>query len=152
MKEKEIISCLELANLVGKIEIQVRNIEKGDLNCQLTILNQFPYFDMKGVVELRTEALKEYYVMLVTAFLNTCKLTYEATDNTILDLINDCVVRLNNVLRARSFDVKLLPIAKTLYDLHDCANKKLLKLGLNDNANNLEELRRRIFLSWSVVR
>ena len=152
MKEKEIISCLELANLVGKIEIQVRNIEKGDLNCQLTILNQFPYFDLKGATELRNDALKEYYVMLVTAFINSCKLTYEATDNTILDLINNCVVRLNNVLKVRLFDVQLLPLAKTLYDLHDYANKKLLKLGLNDNAKNLEELKKRIFMGWSIVK
>lgn len=151
MKEIEIVKCLELANLVGKIEIQVRNIEKGDLNCQLTLLNQFPYFDMKGVAELRNDALNEYYVMLVTAFFNTCKLTFEATDNTILDLINDCVVRLNGVLKARLFDVQLLPLAKTLYDLHDCANKKLLKLGLSDYAKNLEELKKRIFMDWSIV-
>lgn len=152
MNERELIRCLDLANLVGKIEIQVRNIENGDLNCQLTVLNQFPYFDMKGAAGLRKDALNEYYVMLATAFYNTCKLTYEATDNTILDLINDCVVRLNNVLKARLFDVQLLPIAKTLYDLHDCVIMKLSKLGLNDNARNLEELKKRIFMGWSVVR
>lgn len=152
MKENEIKNYLELAILVGKIEVQIHNIEKGDLGCQLSILERFPYFDMRGAAELRKNALKEYYEMLVVAFLNTCKFTYEATDSTILEAINACVEQLNKVLSERGFEVQLLPIAKTLYDLYERANKKLLELGLDVNAKNLEELKRRIFMGWSIVR
>lgn len=152
MTENEIKNYIELGSLVTKIEAQAYNIEKGDLNLQIAYLDRYPYFDASGLVALRQDALKEYYEMLIAAFLYSCKFTYETTDATILQAINACVERLNTVLASRGFAVQLLPLAKTLYDLYNCANAKLLKEGLKDNARNLEELRYRIFMHWTSTR
>ena len=151
MTENEIKNYIELGSLVVKIEAQAYNIEKGDLNLQIACLDKFPYFDESDFVALRKDALKEYYEMLIAAFLYSCKFTYESTDETILQAINACVERLNTVLASRGFSVQLLPMAKTLYDLYNCAYSKLLKEGLKDNAKNLEELRYRIFMHWTRV-
>ena len=121
------------------------------MDFQIAYLERFPYFDGSNLLKLRKDALNEYYVMLVTAFLKSCKFLYETTDETIIEAIDSCVVMLNKGLASRSFSVQLLPIAPTLYKLFDCVNKKLLKAGLNNNAANLEELRRRIFLSWTRI-
>lgn len=149
MTENEIKNYIELGSLVTKIEAQAYNIEKGDLNLQIAYLDRFPYFDASNLVALRKDTLKEYYEMLIAAFLYSCKFTYETTDATILQATNACVERLNTVLASRGFAVQLLPLAKTLYELFNCAYAKLLKEGLKDNAKNLEELRCRIFMHWT---
>ena len=87
MTENEIKNYLELGNLVIKIEAQEFNIEKGDLNFQFACLDRFPFFDGSGLVELRKDALKEYYEMLIAAFFCSCKFTYETIDSTILETI-----------------------------------------------------------------
>ena len=151
MIEKELLNYIELGSLVTKIEAQAFNIEKGDLNLQVAYLDSYPYFDASNLIELRRDALKEYYEMLVTAFLYSCKFSYETTDTTVLEAINACVVHLNNVIASRGFAVQLIPFAKTLNDLYNCATKKLLREGHKDNATNLKELRYRIFMHWIAV-
>ena len=152
MKENEINDYIKLGSLVTKIEAQAYNIEKGDLNLQVAYWDQYPYFDASKLIELRRDALKEYYEMLVSAFLYSCRFTYETTDSTILEAINACVERLNVVVASRGFTVQLIPLAKTLYDLYNCAYTKLLKSGLNENAKQLEQLRYRIFMHWTSAR
>ena len=151
MIENEIKNYIELGSLVPKIEAQAYNLEKGDLNLQVAYLDKYPYFDASKLVELRRDALKEYYEMLVVAFLYSCRFTYEFTDSTILEAINACVVRLNVVINSRGFAVQLVPLAKTIYDLYNCAHNKLIKLGLKDNAAQLEQLRYRIFMRWNIM-
>ena len=151
MTENEIKNYIELGSLVTKIEAQAYNIEKGDLNLQIACLDRYPYFGASGLVALRKDALKEYYEMLITAFLYSCKFAYETKDATILEAINACVERLNTILDSRGFAVLHLPLAKTLYNLYNRTYAKLLKEGLKDNANNLEELRYRIFMHWARV-
>ena len=149
MTENEIKNYIELGSLVTKIEAQAYNIEKGDLNLQVAYWDKYPYFDASNLVELRRDALKEYYEMLVSAFLYACRFTYETSDSTIFEAINACVERLNVVIASRGFAVQLVPLAKTLYDLYNCAHNKLLKAGLKENASQLEELRYRIFMHWA---
>ena len=151
MTENEINNYIELGNLVTKLEAQAHDIEKGDLNIQIAVLDKYPYFDTSNLVALRKDALKEYYEMLVDAFLYSCKFTYETTDATILQAINACVERLNTILASRGFAVHPLPFAKTLYDRYNCAYAKLLKEGFKDNAKNIEELRYRIFMHWTPI-
>lgn len=88
MTENEIKNYIELGSLVTKIEAQAYNIEKGDLNLQIAYLDRFPYFDASNLVALRKDTLKEYYEMLIAAFLYSCKFTYETTDATILQATN----------------------------------------------------------------
>ena len=114
MTENEIKNYIELGNLVVKIEAQVFNIEKGDLNFQIACIDKYPFFDGSGLLKLRKDALKEYYEMLITAFFCSCKFTYETSDTTILEAINACVVHLNDVIARRSFAVQGLPMAKPL--------------------------------------
>ena len=152
MTENEIKNYIELGSLVTKIETQAYNIEKGDMNLQVAYWDQYPYFDASKLVELRKDALKEYYEMLVVAFLYSCRFTYETKDPADLEAINACIERLNVVIASRGFSVQLVPMAKTLYDLYNCAHTKLLKAGLNENASQLEKLRYRIFMHWTAVR
>ena len=151
MIENEIKNCIELGNLVANIEAHAYNIETGDLGFQIACLDRYPFFDGSKLVKLRKDALKEYYEMLIAAFLYSCKLTYETADATILEAINTCVVRLNTVLAHRGFTVQLLPLAKTLYDLYNCAYTKLIKAGLKENALNLEKLKKSIFHGWIAI-
>lgn len=152
MIENEIKSYIELGILVSKIEAQAYNIEKSDLNLQVAYWDQYPYFDASNLVKLRKDALKEYYEMLVLAFLYSCRFTYETTDPTVLKAINACVERLNTVIASRGFSVQLVPMARTLFDLYNCAHAKLLKTSLKENASQLEQLRYRIFKHWTAVR
>lgn len=151
MIENEIRNYIELGSLVMKIEAQAYNIEKGDLNLTVAYLDKYPFFDASNLVALRKDALRGYYEMLVAAFRYACQFTYETNDATVLEAINACVVHLNNAIATRGFAVQLVPLAKTLFDLHNCANRKLLKEGLNENAKNLEELRYNIFMHWTPV-
>lgn len=148
MTENEIKNYLELGGLVVKIEAQAFNIEKGDLGFQIQILERFPYFDGSKLAELRKDALKEYYEMLIAAFYSSCKFTYEASDPTILETINACVEHLNKVIAHRGFAVQGLPLADTLRKLYNCAYAKLLKAGLKENALNLEKLKKSVFHGW----
>lgn len=148
MTENEVKNYLELGSLVLKIEAQVLNIEQGDLNFQIACIDRFPFFDGSKLVELRKDALKEYYEMLMTAFFCSCKFTYETSDTTILEAINACVVHLNMVIAHREFAVQKLPMARLLNDLYNCAHSKLLKIELKDNAINLERLKKSIFHGW----
>lgn len=151
MNQLEITNCLELDNLILTIQNQTAFIEQGDLDLQINILEHYPYFDNSNLIELKKDALNEYYVMLVTAFYNACKLTYETSVPIILETVDACVMHLNGVLASRGFDVQQLPMAKTLYDLYNCAYTKLLKAKLNKNATNLEQLKKRIFMGWRII-
>lgn len=148
MNENDIKNYLELGNLVVKIQAQVFNIEKGDLGFQFASIDKYPFFDASGLVELRKDALKEYYEMLITAFYCSCKFTYETSDLTILNAINACVEKLNGVIADRGFAVEGLPLATPLNNLYNCAYTKLIKSGLRDNALNLEILKKSIFHGW----
>lgn len=151
MNQLEITNCLDLDNLILTIQNQTALIEQGDLGLQINILEYYPYFDSSNLQELRKDALNEYYIMLINAFYSACKLTYETSAPVILETVDACVVHLNGVLASRSFDVQQLPMAKTLYDLYNCAYTKLLKAKLNKNATNLEQLKKRIFMGWRIV-
>ncbi|MBP5643318.1 MAG: hypothetical protein J6X10_03690 [Bacteroidales bacterium] len=151
MNQLEITNCLELDNLILTIQKQTSLIEQGDLSLQINILERYPYFDSRNILELRKNALYEYYVMLINAFFSACKLTYETSAPVILETVDACVMHLNGVLASRSFDVQQLPMAKTLYDLYNCTYAKLLKAKLNKNASNLKQLKNRIFMGWRII-
>ena len=154
MNEKEVINYLELDNYVFKIESQSLNVTNLDSNYILACMERFPFFDMKESQEykLRDEALKKYYEMLIVFFISSCKLICDTSDEIILNAVNASIIHLNNILATRTFNVKLLPLAKQVYDSYNLAIAKLLKAGLKENASQLERLRYRVFMHWTAVR
>lgn len=153
MNEEELLSYLELDNYVLKIESQSLNVTNLDSNYILACLERFPFFDMKESQEykLKDEALKKYYEMLIVFFISSCELIIKASDEIILNAVNASIVHLNNILATRSFNAKLLPMAKHVYDLYNLAKTKLIKTGIRDNIPTIEELRKRIFMGWSII-
>ena len=151
MTENEIIDYLQLDLLARKIELQASNIQKSELGYQLAYLEYFPFFDIKGAAAAHKEELRKYYELLTKAFYNICKIINETSEPTILEAVNYSVEYLHRVLADRDFIVQLLPLAQILSSLYNSAHTKLIKAGLEENAKHLEELRRRIFLSWSII-
>lgn len=153
MNENEILSYLELDNYVLKIETQSLNVTNLDSNYILACLERFPFFDMKESQEfkLRDEALKKYYEMLIVFFISSCKLICDTSDEIILNAVNASIIHLNNILATHTFNVKLRPLAKQVRDSYNSAYVKLLKAELTENTSNLEELRKRIFMGWSII-
>ena len=146
MTENEILNYMELGNLVVKIEAQAYNIEKGDLHCQLIFLDHYPFYDIGGALELRNNALKEYYGMLIDAFIRSCRLLAEMSDVSTLKAVDKCVNHLVTIIDSRGFDVQMLPMAMPLSDLFRLAYDKLLTAGQSEYVLHLDGLKQRIFM------
>ncbi len=151
MLENEIKNYIQLANLALKLEVQANNIEKGDAYYEIVCIERFPYFVGNQLSEPKNAVVKEYLEMLISAFLYSCKFTYEATDPTVLEALNSAVEHFCNVIASRKVRVQPLPMAKPLNDLYNSAYAKLLKNKLSENAANLERLKKSIFHGWTVV-
>lgn len=150
--ENEIINCLQLDNMALKLEVMADSIQIGDAYYTINYIDKYPFFDGSHDLETRNAALKEYFEMLIRTFIYSCKLINDSTSVVLLESINSSVVHVVNVIASRKVKVQLLPMAKELRDLYDSAHIRLMKNGLNRFADNLEKLKKSIFLSWAPIR
>lgn len=151
MKENELKSYVELANIAKNLENQANLIETGDAHFNIVCTERFPYFDGAQLHEDRNEAIKEYLDMLIRAFICSCKFISDATEPIVLEAIDSSVVYLCNVIASRKVQVQLLPMAKPLYDMYNDALAKLSRNQLKENATHLERLKKSIFHGWVPI-
>lgn len=149
--ENEIVNCLQLDNLALKLEVMADNIHIGDAYYTINCIEKYPFFDGGHALETRNAALKEYLELLIRAFIYSCKLINDSTEEVLLESIDSSVVHVFNIIASRKVKVQLLPMAKELRDLYNSAHARLMKNGLNSYAVNLEKLRKVIFLSWMPI-
>lgn len=149
--ENEIVNCLQLDNLALKLEVMADNINIGDAYYTINCIEKYPFFDGNHALETRNVALEEYLELLVRVFIYSCRLINDSTDELLLESIDSSVVQVFNVITSRKVKVQLLPMAKELRDLYDSSHARLMKIGLNSYAVNLEKLRNSIFLGWMPI-
>ena len=148
MLENEIKNYIQLEHLALKIASVQDNIEIGDAFNHISIIERYPYFEGISHQNTRNKALYEYVEMLICAFLYSCRFSYETNDPKVLEAINSAVIHLVSVILSRQFNIPLMPMAKTLYDLYYAAYNKFLKEDLPEYALNLEKLKKSIFHGW----
>ena len=151
MNEKDIIDIVQLSRLIQKIDVCVSQIETGDMYYRVAYIERYPYFKGEGLSETRAQAIHDYMEMLILAFISACRFINDAKDDSSYEMVDGNIVLLNNVLDKRQVRIQLIPMAKAMSDLYYSTYNLLQRQGLYDYASHLQELRKRIFMSWTPI-
>lgn len=130
----------QLVTLLSKIETQVANIEKGDVNTEIAHLMSFPFSNKKETIKLRTEAFKELYIMLYESFKLVCDIVSQTADSEMLSIAFGACSRLNNLLDACSLNIQKAPMLNELDALYLKACDSIDKGLMSCNSSELKKL------------
>lgn len=85
---KDILDSIELSNLLNRIELQIQNIEVGDVRTEIGRLMSFPFKTTADNSSLLIEAMKEFHGMLYKAFGMICQISLETSNNELLIVVD----------------------------------------------------------------
>ena len=143
---KDTLDSIELSNLLNKIELQIKNIETGDVHTEIDILMNFPFKSKADNSDLRNEAIKELHEMLYKAFYLICQISLETNNTDLLSIVNKICSRITVLLSSCQLKIQKAPKVKPLADLY---NKAIINLQQNNNdglISNFKNLANTLFI------
>lgn len=137
-KSKELLSSIELINLLNKIKLQVNNIENGDTHTEIEYLMNFPFKSVTDNSDLCKEALKELYRMLYKAFGLICQISIETKNENLLSVAGKTCSNIVEILLSAQLKLQKIPMLKPLADLY---NEATINLQKNNNDSLIHEIK-----------
>lgn len=130
----------QLVTLLSKIETQVANIEKGDVNTEIAQLMSAPFSSKEETIKLRTEAFKELYIMLYESFKLVCDIVSQTADSKMLSIALGACSRLNDMLDTCTLNIQKTPMLNELGVLYLKACDSIDKGMVFSNSSELKKL------------
>lgn len=145
---KEILECVELSDLLGKIELQIKNIEIGDTHMEIGNLMNFPCKSNIDNSNLWKEAMKELYGMLYNAFGLICKISIATSDENLLSVVGMSCSRIIALLSSSQLEIKKVPKVSPLADLYNEAILHLQQKCKNSIFSDIKNLSNTLFVEY----
>lgn len=144
----EILESIELSDLLGKIELQIKNIEIGDTHTEIGNLMNFPCKSNVDNSNLRKEAMKELYGMLYNAFELICKISIVTSDENLLSVVGMSCSRIIALLSSSQLKIQKVPKVRPLADLYNEAILHLQQKCKNSMSSDIKNLSNTLFIEY----
>lgn len=144
----EILESIELSDLLGKIELQIKNIEIGDTHMEIGNLMNFPCKSNVDNSNLRKEAMKELYGMLYNAFGLICKISIATSDENLLSVVGMSCSRIIALLSSSQLKIQKVPKTSPLADLYNEAILHLQQKCKNSMSSDIKNLSNTLFVEY----
>lgn len=144
----EILESIELSNLLGKIELQIKNIEIGDTHTEIGNLMNFTCKSNVDNSNLRKEAMKELHGMLYNAFELICKISIETSDENLLSVVGMSCSRIIALLSSSQLKIQKVPKVRPLADLYNEAILHLQQKCKNSMSSDIKNLSNTLFIEY----
>lgn len=144
----EILESIELSDLLGKIELQIKNIEIGDTHTEIGNLMNFPCKLNVDNSNLRKEAMKELYGMLYNAFELICKISIVTSDENLLSVVGMSCSRIIALLSSSQLKIQKVPKVRPLADLYNEAILHLQQKCKNSMSSDIKNLSNTLFIEY----
>lgn len=144
----EILESIELSNLLGKIELQIKNIEIGDTHTEIGNLMNFTCKSNVDNSNLRKEAMKELHGMLYNAFELICKISIVTSDENLLSVVGMSCSRIIALLSSSQLKIQKVPKVRPLADLYNEAILHLQQKCKNSMSSDIKNLSNTLFIEY----
>lgn len=144
----EILESIELSDLLGKIELQIKNIEIGDTHTEIGNLMNFPCKLNVDNSNLRKEAMKELYGMLYNAFELICKISIVTSDENLLSVVGMSCSRIIALLSSSQLKIQKVPKVRPLTDLYNETILHLQQKCKNSMSSDIKNLSNTLFIEY----
>ena len=144
----EILESIELSNLLGKIELQIKNIEIGDTHTEIGNLMNFTCKSNVDNSNLRKEAMKELHGMLYNAFELICKISIVTSNENLLSVVGMSCSRIIALLSSSQLKIQKVPKVRPLADLYNEAILHLQQKCKNSMSSDIKNLSNTLFIEY----